>query len=224
MRRRAGRGREGVLNDWQIVGRAHRGLRLHQADGATQTNPQLVNGRYDLNYKYQNNGANVNLTGSPDYARQDRLSRRSGQRAARATSTGSSTRRRSTGPTYGSVGLESGRNPARRLPGQDRRPVDRRGTSASAASRTLQFRLDVFNVFNAVVYQRPEQHRDLSQPDGPDHRQLAVPAGRLARSGRLTPRNAGLRRGDRRAAAAEHAAAAPVRVLTVASQCRARLR
>ena len=55
-----------------------------------------------------------------------------------------------TGPTYGSLGLESGRNIMRACPNKI---VD---LSLSrdirlGASRGLEFRLDVFNAFNTVV-------------------------------------------------------------------------
>ena len=45
-----------VVNDWQLSGIFTGG------SGAT----------YDITYQYQNNGANVNLTGSPDYAARER--------------------------------------------------------------------------------------------------------------------------------------------------------
>src|SRR5262249_54828006 len=53
----------------------------------------------------------------------------------------------------------------------------------------------------------------LSQPDGSDRRELAVPAGRLARSEPPDAAYRRLRRGDERAAAAESAAADQIRVL-----------
>src|SRR6185295_15362852 len=59
-----------LLNDWQISGVLTAGSANQpgatQANGAAQTNNQ-TNGRYDLTYTYQNNCANVNLTGSLDY-------------------------------------------------------------------------------------------------------------------------------------------------------------
>ncbi len=54
-----------LLNDWQVSGVLTAGSAYQPA--APQTNNQ-TNGRYDLTFQYQNNGANVNLTGSPDYA------------------------------------------------------------------------------------------------------------------------------------------------------------
>ena len=91
-----------VLNDWQLSG-------VLTAGSANHDNDNQTGGRYDLTYNYENNGTNMNLTGSPDYA-------------ARIVYVGdpgsgcSSDQYRQfntaavTGPTYGSVGLESGRN------------------------------------------------------------------------------------------------------------------
>ncbi len=119
-----------VLNDWQISG---------VFTGQTGST-------YDLGYSYQNNGGSVNLTGSPDY----------GARIVYTGNPGSGCSSNQyaqfnvnsvTGPTYGSLGLESGRNILHgcffkqtdmalakniRLPGQ----------------KNVQFRMDVFNLFN----------------------------------------------------------------------------
>src|SRR4029077_6747297 len=62
-----------ILSDWQLSGVLTAGSAFQpgaiQANGAAQGNPaNTANGRYDINYTYQNNGTNVNLTGSPDYA------------------------------------------------------------------------------------------------------------------------------------------------------------
>ena len=119
-----------VLNDWQVSG---------VFTGTTGA-------AYDLSYTYQNNGANVNLTGSPDY----------GARIVYVGSPGSGCSSNQyaqfnvasvNGPTDHSLGLESGRNILHgcfikqtdmalakniRLPGQ----------------KNFQFRMDVFNLFN----------------------------------------------------------------------------
>src|SRR5262249_13537550 len=63
--------------------------------------------------------------------------------------------------------------------------------------------------------QQSQLQCDLSQPHGSDDRQLAVPAGRLRRSGATDAAQRRLRRRDQRAAAAEFAVAAPLPVLTL---------
>src|SRR5262249_16998877 len=110
-----------VLNDWQLAGILTAGSAFQpgaiQANGAAQGNCTLTNapagsncanGRYDVTYTYQNNGTNTNLTGSPDYVAKikyvgDVGSGCSSNQYAQFN-TGAVT-----GPTYGSVGLESGR-------------------------------------------------------------------------------------------------------------------
>ena len=70
---RRGDARRGAANDWQLSGILTAGSAFQpgaiQANGAAQANPaNNSNGRYDITYTYQNNGTNMNLTGSPDYA------------------------------------------------------------------------------------------------------------------------------------------------------------
>ena len=88
-----------ILNDWNIAGI------LTAGSGST----------YDLNFAYNANGGNVNMTGSPDY----------GARIVYVGDPGSGCSDNQyaqfnvaavTGPSYGSVGLESGRNIMRGCP------------------------------------------------------------------------------------------------------------
>jgi hypothetical protein len=162
-----------ILNDWQIAGVL--------TAGSGQA--------YDLSYSYQNNGANVNLTGSPDYG-------------ARIVFTGdpgsgcSNDQYRQfnvaavTGPTYGSVGLESGRNIMRACPNKI---VD---LSLSrdiriGSSRALELRLDMFNAFNTVVISdRQEQIQFVSPTNLTIRNSQTLPDGSLDPA-RLTPRTAG---------------------------------
>ena len=95
-----------VLNDWQIAGVL--------TAGSGQA--------YDLTYNYQNNGGNVNLTGSPDYGARIRFTGDPGSGCSGDQYVQFNTAA-VTGPTYGSLGLESGRNIMRACPEQDRRPV-----------------------------------------------------------------------------------------------------
>ena len=114
---------------------------------APQTNNQN-NGRYDLTYTYQNNGTNANLTGSPDYAAKivyvgDPGSGCSSNQYAQFNTAAV------TGPTYGSVGLESGRFILGGCPDHTVDLAVARNIRLGG-NRDLQFRLDVFNVFNTV--------------------------------------------------------------------------
>ncbi len=90
--------------------------RLHRQRLADLGRPDgQLRHRYDLGYSYQSNGASRNLTGSPDY----------GARIVYVGDPGGGCSDNqyaqfnvapSTGPGYGSVGLESGRNLCRTAP------------------------------------------------------------------------------------------------------------
>ena len=98
----------------------------------------------------------MNLTGSPDYAARivyvgDPGSGCSGDQYRQFNTAAV------TGPTYGSVGLESGRNI---LGGCPQKIVDLAIAKDVRlfGSKTLQFRLDIFNVFNTVVITNRERN------------------------------------------------------------------
>jgi hypothetical protein len=175
-----------LLNDWQISGVLTAGSAYQPA--APQTNNQ-TNGRYDLTYTYQNNGANVNLTGSPDYAAKIVYVGDPGSGCSddqyRQFNTSAVT-----GPQYGSVGLESGRNI---LGGCPNKTVDLAIARfiRLGGNRTAQFRLDVFNVFNVVVINDRERNVIYRSPtDLTIVNSQTLPDGSLDPA-RLTPRTAG---------------------------------
>ena len=184
-----------ILNDWRLAGVWTAG------SGAA----------YDLGFSYKANGGSVNLTGSPDY----------GARIVYVGDPGSGCSDDQyrqfnvsavTGPGYNSVGLESGRNLLRGCP-------DKRVDMALSrdirmgGGRVLEFRLDVFNVFNTVIITGRQTPDPVQQPDRPDDPQPADAGRRFARSGAPGAAQRRLRRGDRRAGPAQHADPAPVRVL-----------
>jgi len=170
-----------LLNDWQISG-------VLTAGSANHTGNQ-TNGRYDLTYSYQNNGTNTNLTGSPDYAARivyvgDPGSGCSDNQYAQVDA------KAVTGPTYGSVGLESGRF---LLGGCPDKTVDLALAKniRFGGNRTLQVRLDVFNVFNVVVINDRERNVQYRSPTD-----LTIVNSQYLADGsidpaRLTPRTAG---------------------------------
>ena len=135
-----------VVNDWQISGVFTGG------SGA----------RYDVTYQYQNSGANVNLTGSPDYAARivingDTGSGCSGDRFKQFTTSAFS------GPLPNSVGLESGRNYMIGCPDHTMDLALARNFRLGGA-RTAQFRLEAYNAFNAVVYNARNTTLQLVSP------------------------------------------------------------
>jgi len=105
---------------------------------------------YDATYSYQSGGANVNLTGSPNYNARIKLVGDPGS--------GCSNNQYSQfnvaaygGPTSGSIGNESGANLLRGCPDHTVDLAIARNIRVGG-SRNVQFRLDLFNVFNTVVY------------------------------------------------------------------------
>ena len=122
-----------IVNDWQLSGVFTGG------NGAP----------YDVAYSYQTAGANVNLTGSPSYRARIRTvgdigSGCSSDQYAQFNANAFA------GPTYNSLGDESGAN---LLNGCWDKTTDfaiQRDIRVGG-SRVVQFRLDIFNAFNAVV-------------------------------------------------------------------------
>ena len=181
-----------LLSDWQLSGVLTAGSAYQpgftQANGSAQANNQ-GNGRYDLTYTYQTSGAQVNLTGSPDYAARivyigDPGSGCSSDQYKQFNTAAV------TGPKYGSVGLDSGRFI---LGGCPDHTVDMALAKnfRVGGRRALQFRLDVFNVFNTVVYN--DRQRDItfrSPTDLTIVNSQYLPDGSLDPA-RLTPRTAG---------------------------------
>jgi hypothetical protein len=138
-----------VLNDWQLSGV------LTAGSGGQIANPNpggltALSPKYDLGYSYQTNGSNVNLTGSPDYAAKIVYVGDPGSGCSsdpyRQFNTAAVT-----GPTYGSLGLESGRNILSACPEKTVDLAIARSIRLGGG-RNLLFRLDAFNAFNAVIY------------------------------------------------------------------------
>jgi len=183
-----------LLSDWQLSAVFTGGSAFQpgaiQANGAAQGNPGgASNGRYDLGYTYQNNGANVNLTGSPDYAARIVYVGDPGSGCSdnqyRQFNTAAVA-----GPTYGSTGLESGRY---LLGGCPDHTVDLAIAKSVrvGGQRSLQFRLDIFNVFNTVIYNDRNTTVIYRSPtDQTIANSQYLPDGTLDPN-RMTPRNAG---------------------------------
>src|SRR5262249_20462614 len=191
-----------VLSDWQLSSVLTAGSASQpgaiQANGAAQANCTLVNapagsncanGRYDITYTYQNNGTNTNLTGSPDYVAKivylgDPGSGCSSNQYQQFNPAAV------TGPTYGSVGLQSGRYLLGGCPDHTVDLAIARNIRLGG-NRNLQFRFDVFNVFNSVIYNNRNSNVIFRSPtDLTVVNSQYLPDGTLDPN-RLTPRNAG---------------------------------
>jgi hypothetical protein len=162
-----------VANDWQLSGV------LTAGSGAT----------YDVSYSYQTAGSNVNLTGSPSYGARVRIVGDPGSGCS-SNQYGQFNTAAFAGPTYGSLGLESGRNYLNGC-------VDKTLDFAIArnfrigGSRTAQFRVDLFNAFNAVVISNRVTQLQLTNPTAQAVRNNQYNADGSLNQQRLTPRTAG---------------------------------
>jgi hypothetical protein len=162
-----------LLNDWQLSGvfTGHSG------------------NRYDLGYSFQSNGANRNLTGSPNYAARivylgDPGSGCTDNQYAQFDVASV------TAPRTGSVGLESGRN---LLIGCPNKVVDLSlaRNIRLGGGRELRFQVDAFNAFNTVVINARNTTIQWETPTNLTVRNPQfLPDGSL-NPARLTPRNAG---------------------------------
>ena len=139
-----------LTKDWQLSGI------LTAASGTA----------YSLGYGYNSNGSNVNITGSPDYGGRVVLGNNLGSGCSgnpfslfNASAV--------TGPTYGSVGLESGRNYLRGCPTNnvDTSVVRRFRFWKFQEARRFEFRADIFNTLNAVIYNGLQHDGHVQQPD-----------------------------------------------------------
>jgi hypothetical protein len=168
-----------IVNDWQLSGILTAGSGLTSGNSA----------KYDLTYTYQNNGANVNLTGSPDYAAKivylgDPGKGCSGNPYAQFNTAAV------TGPTYGSVGLESGRNILSSCPDKTVDLALARNIRLGGA-RQLQFRVDAYNAFNVVVINNRNTTVQYRSPTDLTILNSQYLADGSVDPNRLTPRNAG---------------------------------
>ena len=161
-----------ILNDWRLSGI------LTAGSGAP----------YDLGYSYQGIG-NTQLTGSPDYAARivyigDPGSGCSDDQYRQFNVSAV------TGPSYNSLGLESGRNILRGC--ADKR-VDL-GISRDirmGGSRRLEVRALLFNAFNAVIINNRNTTVQYNSPTDLTVRNSQTLADGSLDPTRLTPRNAG---------------------------------
>jgi hypothetical protein len=162
-----------LINDWQISGLFTTGS----------------GNRYDLNYSYNTGGSNQNLTGSPDYGARIVLTGDPGSGCS-----GDQYRQFNvsavTGPTYNSVGLESGRNYMVGCPDHTLDLAIARSIRLGGG-RQIQLRLDAFNALNAYIIDNRNNTIQFNSPtDLTIRNSQTLPDGSLDPN-RLTPRNAG---------------------------------
>ena len=162
-----------LANDWNLTG--------------------LVNassgGHYDLGYSYQNNGGNINMTGSPDFGARIRYIGDPGSGCSSNQYAQFNTAA-VIGPDYGSDGLESGRNI---MQGCANKSVD---LSVSrnirlGGGKSVTLRVDTFNTFNIVNITGRSTTVTYNNPVDKVIQNAQYNADGTLNSGRLTPQNAG---------------------------------
>ncbi|MEO8481505.1 MAG: carboxypeptidase-like regulatory domain-containing protein [Acidobacteriota bacterium] len=162
-----------VTNDWQLSG-------ILTAGSAN---------RYDIGYQYANGGANVNLTGSPNYAARTVITGATGSGCS-----GDQYRQFTTssfaGPLPGSNGLESGLNTMGGCPDHTLDLTVQR-TFRLGGARTFQVRADAFNALNVVVYSGRQSTMQMTSPTSQGLTNSQFLADGSLDPARLQPRNAG---------------------------------
>jgi len=166
-----------LTRDWQLSGV------LTAASGPT----------YTLGYGYQTAGANVNITGSPDWAGRVILGNDLGGGCS-DNQFGQFNASAVKGPGYNSVSMESGRNYLR---GCSDKTVDLsilrrvRFGKIFNETRRLEFRLDVFNALNAVVINARSTTATFNNPTSMTLTNNQYMSDGSLNPARLTPRNNG---------------------------------
>jgi hypothetical protein len=168
-----------VINDWQLSG-------IFSLTSGTN---------YSLTYAYQNNGSARNLTGSDDYNNNDR-----GARIVFVGDPGSGcssnqyaqfNRAAVAGPTYGSVGLESGRNDALRRCANRNVDLSLARNIRLGGNRAVQLRVDAFNALNIVNYNGIRTEVQYTNPVAQTVRNSQYLADGSIDPTRLTPQTGG---------------------------------
>ncbi len=147
-----------VNSTWNVPGITNHGAFLHQITGDWQVSGVLTaqsGGAYSLgltNNAYQTAGSSVNITGSPDFQGRMVLGSNLGSGCSSDNRFLQFNTAAVTGPTYGSVGMESGINYLRGCATElvDTSIVRSFHFWKFKESRTFQFRADIFNTLNAA--------------------------------------------------------------------------
>jgi hypothetical protein len=144
---------------------------------------------YDATYTYTSNGAAINLTGSPAYNGKIVITGDPGSGCSSNQYKQFNTAAFS-GPTYNSLGLESGRN---QLLGCHDHTLDLAiaRNFPLGGNRQAQLRIDLFNVLNTVVYNAFATSLQLNSPTDQTVRNPQFNADGTLVQTRLIPQNAG---------------------------------
>ena len=191
---RSGRGRRSLCADDRNRCRRREGLtgRVLAAiadDWQVSAYSRRIGTPYDVTYLYTTGGANVNLTGSPNYPARIRVTGDPGAGCSSDPYKQFSTARFA-GPTYGSTGTESGAN---LMSGCVDHTLDlsiARNVRVGG-NRTIQFRADAFNLFNASIINARQNTLQMDNPTSQLIQNSQYNADGTLNAARVAPKNAG---------------------------------
>jgi len=188
---------------WEPTGFTSKGAFLHQLTKDWQFSGILTAASgtaYTLAYAYNTAGANVNITGSPDFGGMVVLGNGVGSGCSGnpfAMFNASAV----TGPTYGSTGTESARLAMRACPTEnvDTSIVRRFRFWKFQEARSFSFRADIFNTLNAVQFNTGSDivgasgngNGTFNNPTGMALQNAEYNSSGALNSGRQLPKNAG---------------------------------
>jgi hypothetical protein len=121
---------------------------------------------YDVTYTYASNGANVNITGSPQYFGRAKIGNNagsgcSGNQYAQVNAAAFS------GPAYNSIGNESGSSLFNYCFNNTTDLAINRSFRLFSEQRRFSFRVDAFNLFNTAVINAANTTIQLGSPSAP---------------------------------------------------------
>ena len=180
---------------WSIPGIAGKGRLVHALTNDWQVSSVLTLASglpYTPGYSYNSNGSNVNITGSPDWGGKVVINNPSALGSGCSGNTyGEFNASDIAGPTYGSVGMESGRNYLHYCPTTQLDMSVVRRIPIKSEKYRLELRGDVWNVTNAVQINAVSTTAQFNSPTSMTLVNNQYTASGTLNQSRLTPRAAG---------------------------------
>jgi hypothetical protein len=185
-----------VNSTWNIPGITSRGAFLHVITGDWQLSGVLTaqsGGAYSAGFSYQSNGGNVNLTGSPDFNARAVVNLSQIGSGCSGNQFSQFNTAAVTGPTYGSIGEESGQNYLRGCATEivDTAIVRKFHFWKFKESRTFEFRADIFNALNAAFITGRNSTITLNNPTNQVIQNAEFDGSGNILPGKSLPQNAG---------------------------------
>ena len=190
-----------VNSTWNIPGITSKGAFLHAITGDWQVSGVLTaqsGGAYSAGFSYQSNGSAVNLTGSPDFNARAVVNLSQIGSGCSGNQFSQFNAAAVTGPTYNSVGEESGQNYLRGCATEivDTAIVRKFHFWKFKESRTFEFRADIFNALNAAFITGRNSSITLNNPTNQVIQNAVFDASGNILAGKEKPQNAGFGAGN----------------------------